>query len=70
MLMNVLAVRAGFDLRQHAVSLISVEGLNFDSFLPLFGEGALKIPVALVTDAIPVEAQDGNDIPAVLLTRR
>lgn len=63
MLMNVLAARAGFDLRKHAVSLISVEGLNFDSFLPLFGEHALKIPVALITDADPVQEQDGEGIP-------
>lgn len=66
MLMHVLATRADFDLRQHAVSLISVEGLNFDSFLPLFGEGALKIPVALITDADPAQAQDGNGIPQAL----
>lgn len=66
MLMNVLASRAGFDLRKHAVSLISVEGLNFDSFLPLFGEGALKIPVALITDADPAQEQDGDGIPQAL----
>jgi putative ATP-dependent endonuclease of the OLD family len=53
MLVDALATRAGFDLRSHGVSLISVEGLNFDSFLPLFGEAALKIPVALITDADP-----------------
>ncbi|HYD95252.1 MAG TPA: ATP-dependent endonuclease [Noviherbaspirillum sp.] len=53
MLVDVLAARAGFDLRSHGVSLISVEGLNFDSFLPLFGENALKIPVAVITDADP-----------------
>lgn len=63
MLMSVLAARAGFDLRKHAVSLISVEGLNFDSFLPLFGEQALKIPVALITDADPVREQDDEGIP-------
>jgi putative ATP-dependent endonuclease of OLD family len=41
MLVDALATRGGFDLRGHGVSLISVEGLNFDSFLPLFGENAL-----------------------------
>lgn len=66
MLMNVLAARAGFDLRKHAVSLISVEGLNFDSFLPLFGEGALKIPVALITDADPVQEQGDDGVPVAL----
>lgn len=52
-LIHVLAERAGYDLRGHAISLISVEGLNFDCFLPLFGEKALRIPVAVITDADP-----------------
>lgn len=60
MLVDVLATFAGFDLRGHGVSLISVEGLNFDSFLPLFGENALNIPFALITDADP-QAQAGED---------
>lgn len=55
MMVDVLAKRMGCDLRQHGVSLISVEGLNFDSFLPLFGNKALKIPVAVLTDADPVQ---------------
>ena len=54
MMVNALAKRIGCDLRQHGVSVISVEGLNFDSFLPLFGDTALKIPVAVLTDADPV----------------
>ena len=54
MMVSALAKRIGCDLRQHGVSLISVEGLNFDSFLPLFGDKALKIPVAILTDADPV----------------
>lgn len=54
MMVDVMAKRMGCDLRQHGVSLISVEGLNFDSFLPLFGDKALKIPVAVLTDADPV----------------
>lgn len=54
MMVDVLAKRMGCNLRQHGVSLINVEGLNFDSFLPLFGDKALKIPVAILTDADPV----------------
>lgn len=54
MLVDALAKRMDCNLRQHGVSLISVEGLNFDSFLPLFGDNALKIPVAVLTDADPV----------------
>jgi len=70
MMVNVLAKRLGYDLRQHGVSLISVEGLNFDSFLPLFGDHALKIPVAVLTDADPVPpkleplAEVGTVVPA------
>ena len=50
-LVSVLAQKCGCDLRYHGVSLISVEGLNFDCFVPLFGEKSIKIPVALITDA-------------------
>ena len=65
MLVNLLAQKANIDLRDHAVSVISVEGLNFDSFLPLFGEGALKIPVAVITDADPqsVVAEGQDSVP-------
>lgn len=63
MLVSVLAERANFRLREHAVSLISVEGLNFDSFLPLFGEKALKIPVAVITDADPEAVLVEGDDP-------
>jgi putative ATP-dependent endonuclease of OLD family len=66
MLVSVLAEKAGYKLREHGVSLISVEGLNFDSFLPLFGENALKIPVAVITDADPVdEPADGREPQAL-----
>ncbi|ENV2841419.1 ATP-dependent endonuclease [Salmonella enterica] len=57
MLIDALAKKMNFDLREYGVSLISVEGLNFDSFLPLFGEHGLRIPVAVVTDADPFEEE-------------
>lgn len=62
LMVNVLAQCADFDLRDHGVSLISVEGLNFDSFMPLFGANAIKIPVAVLTDADPqkVTGADGK----------
>lgn len=66
MLVSVLAEKCGHKLRAHGVSLISVEGLNFDSFLPLFGEKALKIPVAVITDADPIaEAEGGGEAQAL-----
>lgn len=58
MLIDALAKKMDFDLREYGVSLISVEGLNFDSFLPLFGEHGLRIPVAVVTDADPFEEEE------------
>jgi putative ATP-dependent endonuclease of OLD family len=63
MLISVLAKQLGaeYDLRKHAISLISVEGLNFDSFLPLFGETALQIPVSAVTDADPFVVEGVGD---------
>lgn len=66
MLVSVLAEKFGFKLREHGVSLISVEGLNFDSFLPLFGENALKIPIAVITDADPVDEPDDGSEPQAL----
>lgn len=53
MMIRTLAEKEGFDLRKHGVSVISVDGLNFDCFLPLFGEDALRIPVSVLTDADP-----------------
>lgn len=66
MLVSVLAEKAGFKLREHGVSLISVEGLNFDSFMPLFGEKALKIPVAIITDADPMSQPTNGSKPQAL----
>jgi putative ATP-dependent endonuclease of OLD family len=64
MMVDALAKRMDCNLRQHGVSLISVEGLNFDSFLPLFGDNALKIPVAVLTDADPV-APKAPSVPVI-----
>lgn len=58
MLVDALAKIMGLDLRKYGVSLISVEGLNFDSFLPLFGETGLRIPVSVITDADPFEEEE------------
>lgn len=52
-LVQALAKKAHYDLRKHAISVISTDGLNFDAFLPMFGEKAMQIPVAVITDADP-----------------
>lgn len=62
LLISVLAELLGYDLRQHGVSLISVEGLNFDCFMPLFGEKAIPIPVSIITDADPTVVKDDKTI--------
>ncbi|GGZ32901.1 ATP-dependent nuclease [Asticcacaulis endophyticus] len=62
LMVNILAQQEKMDLRDHGVSLISVEGLNFDSFIPLFGKDAIRIPVSILTDADPekVDSVDGT----------
>ena len=54
-LIDALARQSKIDLKKHSVSIISVEGLNFNAFLPLFGEQSLKIRIAVITDADPSE---------------
>lgn len=62
LLVSVLAKKHGYDLRDHGVSLISVEGLNFDCFMPLFGKNAITVPVAVITDADPTTKIDGKTV--------
>jgi putative ATP-dependent endonuclease of the OLD family len=62
LLVSVLAKKHGHDLRDHGVSLISVEGLNFDCFMPLFGEKAITVPVAVITDADPTTKIEGKTV--------
>ncbi len=52
-IVDALARRLKLDLRRHAVSVLSTEGLNFDAFLPLFGEDRLRVRVAVLTDGDP-----------------
>jgi putative ATP-dependent endonuclease of OLD family len=53
LLIPIFAEKLGYSLKKYAVSVISVDGLNFDCFLPLFGENGLDIPVAVITDSDP-----------------
>jgi len=54
-MVSALAKKLKIDLRKQSVSLLSTEGLNFDSFLPLFGENALNVRVAIISDGDPPE---------------
>lgn len=50
LLLPVLAKIAGGCLKESAVTVLNVDGLNFNAFLPLFGENRLACPVAILTD--------------------
>jgi putative ATP-dependent endonuclease of OLD family len=50
LLLPILARIAGGDLKESAVTVINADGLNFNCFLPLFGEDRLTTPVAILTD--------------------
>lgn len=52
-IIQALARSENIDLRKHSVSVISVEGLNFDAFIPLFGKDRLRIPTCIITDGDP-----------------
>jgi putative ATP-dependent endonuclease of OLD family len=50
-LVGAMATKIGIKLREHSVTILSTEGLNFDCFAPLFGPAAIPIRVAILTDA-------------------
>ncbi len=50
LLVPVFAEFLGGCLKSSAVTVLNVEGLNFNAFLPLFGDNSLHIPVAILTD--------------------
>lgn len=50
-LVGAMAAKQGIKLREHSVTILSTEGLNFDCFAPLFGESAIPIRVAIITDS-------------------
>ena len=67
-LLDALATKAGYDLRKHSVSIISTDGLNFDAFLPLFGRGAMQIPVAVITDSDPPKTHFPDETADIALS--
>ncbi|MDP8238635.1 MAG: AAA family ATPase [Candidatus Hatepunaea meridiana] len=50
LLMPVLARISGGNLNEAAVTVLNAEGINFNAFLPLFGNDHLNLPVAILTD--------------------
>ncbi|MBN2287093.1 MAG: AAA family ATPase [Tissierellales bacterium] len=50
LIIPVLADILGGSLKKAAVTVLNVDGINFNAFLPLFGDNGLRIPVAILTD--------------------
>lgn len=50
LLLPVLARIAGGNLADSAVTILNADGINFNAFLPLLGEGRLTVPTVILTD--------------------
>jgi putative ATP-dependent endonuclease of OLD family len=50
LLLPVLARAMGGDLKKSAVTIVNADGINFNCFLPLFGQDEMSVPVVVLTD--------------------
>jgi putative ATP-dependent endonuclease of the OLD family len=62
LLLPVLTKIAGGCLKESAVTVLNADGINFNAFLPLFGERRLSFPVAILTDG---DAKKIGDPPSL-----
>ena len=65
LLLPVLTKIAGGCLKESAVTVLNADGLNFNAFLPLFGENRLGFPVAIMTDGDAPHTGDPPSATAV-----
>ena len=65
LLLPVLAKLAGGSLKESAVTVLNTDGLNFNAFLPLFGEKRLGFPAAILTDGDAAKIGDPPSASAV-----
>jgi len=56
LLLPILTKFAGGSLKYSAVTVVNADGINFNAFIPLFGENRLGVPVAILTDG------DANEV--------
>lgn len=61
LLLPVLAKIAGGCLKTSAVTVLNADGINFNAFLPLFGDKRLGFPIAILTDG---DASKISDLPS------
>ena len=57
---------AGGDLKESAVTVLNADGINFNAFIPLFGENRLKSPIVILTDG---DAKKIGDPPSATTKR-
>ncbi len=50
LIIPLLAKHLGISLKKGAVTVLNVDGLNFNTFLPLFGDKRITVPIAILTD--------------------
>ena len=50
LLLPVLTTIAGGNLKQSSITVLNTDGINFNAFIPLFGNNRLHLPVAILTD--------------------
>ena len=50
LLLPILAKFVGGSLKDSAVTVLNADGINFNAFIPLFGEKRLGVPVVILTD--------------------
>ena len=50
LLLPVLTRMAGGNLKDSSVTVLNADGINFNAFIPLFGNGRLGLSVAILTD--------------------
>lgn len=70
LIIPVLAKIAGGDLKDSAVTVLNADGINFNAFLPLFGEGKLGLPVVILTDGDDAERTGSPSATATGLKAR
>ena len=61
-LLPVLANISGGNLKESSVTVLNVDGINFNAFIPLFGVEGLRVPVVILTDGDAKET--GGEISA------
>lgn len=50
LMLPVLARIAGGNLKDSSVTVLNADGINFNAFIPLFGQDRLSLPIVILTD--------------------